>query len=331
MKKIGIISPSNNVLSYFPIRNKTGIKNLKQIGFEPVFSKNAIRENNYTKSSILERVQEINELINQDIDLIIASIGGYLSVQLLNLIDYEMIKKKQITFCGSSDITALLLAIYVKTNLIMLYGPTYTVNLSDYNEIDEYTKDSLLKCYMHENFKYLPSPYIINEFIDWNELEIAPKIKNRIKKSDDWHIIKNGRCKGKLIGGNLSTILLILGTEYLPVDTFDNSILFLEDCETNINEFCSYMECMKLNGVFDKVNGIIVGKFDTDEMNQNIDNYLRDYFQNYDIPIASNLDFGHIFPCFTLPIGATAKLDCSSNEINFNVMFNQKKTLKKIS
>ena len=82
------------------------------------------------------------------------------------------------------------------------------------------------------------------------------------------------------------------------------------------------MECMKLNGVFNIVKGIIFGKFDTEEMNQNINDFLKDYFKEYDIPIASNLDFGHVFPSFTLPIGAEAKLDCNDNEINLEVIFN---------
>lgn len=321
MKKIGIISPSNNVFSYFPNRMKVGIENFKKINFEPIFSKNAIRKNDYTKKSVLERIDELNELINQNIDFIIASIGGYLSVQLLDFIDYKTIKKKKITFCGSSDITAILLSIYVKTKLIMLYGPTYIVNLCDYDEIDEYTKDSLIKCYNHENFKYLPSSYEIKEFIDWKDLENEVKVKNKVKKNYDWHIIKKGICEGTLIGGNLSTILLILGTEYLPIDTFNNSILFLEDCETNINEFCSYMECMRLNGIFDKVKGIIIGKFDTKEMNETIDDYLKDYLKDYNIPVASNLDFGHVFPCFTLPIGARARLNCMNQKIDFEVLF----------
>lgn len=321
MKKIGIISPSNNVIKYFPKRTKTGIENLKEIGFTPVFANNYTRENNYTKKSILERVEEINELLNNDIDLIMASIGGYLSIQLLDLIDYEKIKEKKITFCGYSDITALLLAIYVKTKQIMLYGPTYTVNLCDYGGIDEYTKETFLNCYEKKNFKYFPSPYSINEFIDWNELEKNYIIKNKTNKNNDWHIIQNGNSRGKLIGGNLSTMLLILGTEYLPLDTFNESILFLEDCETNINEFCSQLECLKLNGILNKVNGIIFGKFDTEEMNQNIDNFLKEYFKNYHIPIASNLDFGHVFPIFTLPIGATANFDCNNNRINLEVEF----------
>lgn len=320
MKKIGIISPSNNVLEYFPKRTEIGMENIRELGFETIFVKNAKRENNYSKKSIMERVQEVNELLEQDIDLMIASIGGYLSVQTLPLINYNLIKEKKVTFCGSSDITALLLAIYTKTNQIMLYGPTYTVNLCDYGGIDEYTKKYFLDSYNHKTFRYEPSTYSINEYIDWIELETTQKIKKRISKENDWKVINNGIVEGKLIGGNLSTLLLTLDTEYLPLNLFEKSILFLEDCETNINEFCSFMECLKLKGVFEKINGIIFGKFDTDEMNKNIDKFLKDYFEGKDFPIATNLDFGHVFPCFTLPIGAIANLKCINNKVSLEIV-----------
>ena len=328
--KIGIISPSNNVLMYFPNRTKTGISNLKEIGFDVVFSNNAYRENDYTKESVKDKILEINELMNQDIDLLMASIGGYLSIQILKLLDYQKIKNKKITFCGSSDITALLLAIYVKTGLITLYGPTYTVNMCDYGGVDEYTKNSFLDCYNHKSITYSPSNYEITEYIDWNDLEKKKIIKKRTSKRNDWHIIKEGNAEGKLIGGNLSTILLTLGTKFLPENTFDNSILFLEDCETNINEFCSYIECLKLHGVLDKVKGIIFGKFDTNNMNEAIDNFVLNYFEEYNIPIVTNLDFGHVCPILTLPIGAKAILNCDNNEINFTVEFEKNKYYGKL-
>ena len=317
---VGIFSPSNNVLSFYKKRRVVGIRNLKEIGLNPIFSKNAIRTNSYTKNSISERINELNELLDKNVDLMIASIGGYLSVQLLDLIDFEKIKDKKVSFCGSSDITALLLALYVKTGMIMLYGPTYTVDLCNYGGIDEYTKDGLLSCYFQKNITYHPSNYKINEFIDWNELEKKEIIKKRVHKNNDWKIVKQGFAGGKLIGGNLSTILLILGSEYLPIDTFDGCILFLEDCETNINEFCSYLECLKLNGVFNKINGIIIGKFDSAEMNDNIGNLLNDYFQDYDIPIAYNIDFGHVSPILTLPIGANSVLNCI-DDISLEIIF----------
>ena len=73
--KIGIISPSNNFLSEFPNRRETGIRNLKDIGIDVVFSNNAIRENNPYSQSVEERLKEFNEILDTDIDLLMASMG----------------------------------------------------------------------------------------------------------------------------------------------------------------------------------------------------------------------------------------------------------------
>lgn len=317
--KVGIISPSNNFLETFPNRQKEGIKNLNDINIDVVFSKNAIRNNDYTKKSIEERLEEFNEILDANLDVIIASMGGYTSIQILDKIDYEKIKNKDTIICGFSDITALLLAIYVKTKKEVLYGPVYTVNLCDYGGIDEYTKNSLLDNIEGKEIEYKPSKYIINEYIDWEELEKNRIVKKQQNKNNDWIIIKEGNAKGKLIGGNLPTLLLILGTEYLPIEEFNDRILFLETCDTNILEFCSYLESLRLKGVLDRVKAIMFGKFDTDEMNDSIKDFLTDYMKEYNIPIICNMDFGHVFPILTLPIGREATIDCTNEKIKFKV------------
>ena len=313
--KIGIISPSNNVNSLFPNRYKQGIKNLNALGFD-VYSYDKLNDyNTYKKDSIDNRIDEINYFINNDIKTLLTTIGGYLSVQLLDKLDYNLIKEKEIVICGFSDITALLLAIYSKTHIPQLYGPTFIVNLADYGGIDEYTKECFLKALNKEKYICRPSSYSINEYIDWNVLENNEIIKKREKKNNDWKSINEKVTYGKLIGGNLSTILLTIGTEYLPIEEFNDAIIFLEDCETNINEFCSYLESLRIRDIFSKIKGIIVGKFDTGEMNSDIEELLKNYFSKDDIPILYNVDFGHTFPILTLPIGAYAKLDTINKEI----------------
>lgn len=320
-KKIGIFSPAANFLKFFPNRRKTGINNLKNIGFEAVFAINAIRENNYTKFSVQERLAELNELLNRDLDLIIASTGGYNSIQLLDQIDYDRIKNNKITFCGFSDITALLLAIYTKTGNTVLYGPTYSVNFCDYGGIDEYTKNSFINCYSRKSTKYYPSKYIIDEFIDWKELESSVKIKEKKFINNQWKVVKSGKCAGKLLGGNIATLLLILGSEYLPIEIFDDKILFLEDCTTDAEELCSYLESLRIKGVFNRVRAVMFGKFQTEKMNSIIYDVLSDYFSDYNKPVICNMDFGHVYPILTLPIGEIAKLSCENNEINLEVYF----------
>lgn len=319
-KKIGIFSPSNNMIGIFPLRNLQGQKNLKKFGFNCIYAKNAHRINTYKKESVIERLNEINQLIDENVDILLASIGGYLSIQLLNGLNYDKIREKNIIICGSSDITAILLAVYVKTNMITLYGPTYTVDLCDYEGINYYIKDSFVKCIFKRNFSYTYSKFLVDEYIDWTELETTPRVKHTKSKDNDWKIIKKGICSGKLIGGNLATLILILGTEYLPIEIFKNKILFLEDCETNINEFCSYLECLKHHGIYNMINGVVFGKFDTLEMNNEIEYLLKDYFDEYNFPVICNLDFGHVNPKFTIPIGADAEIVCINN-IQFKVKF----------
>ena len=318
-KKIGIISPANNVLSIFPKRKEIGIKNLEEIGYEVIFSKNGCRINDCYKKSLKERLEEINEILNQEPDIIMASIGGYTSIQLLDKLDYKKINEKKSIFCGFSDATALLLAIYTKTKKEVLYGPVYTVNLCDYGGIDEYTKKYLLDCIEGKKIIYKASNYSIKEFIDWKELEEKEIIKKKTKKGNDWKVVKEGKASGKLIGGNLSTLILIIGTEYLKEEEFDNSILFLEDCDTNISKFCSFLDSLRIKGIFNKINGLIVGKFDSDELNKEIYGFLKDYLIEYNIPVVCNVDFGHIYPILTFPIGRKASLECNKKEIKLSV------------
>ncbi len=320
--RVGIISPSNILITEFPNRFEQGLKNLEELGFKTVLSNNHKRKNSYTKESVNERLKELNEILNSDVDTIIASIGGYLSIQLLDQIDYNFIKEKNITFCGCSDISALLLAIYTMTGKTVLYGPTYTVNFCDYDGIDEYTLEYFCKCLEKKDIQYQPSSYEYKDFIDWGVLENEPQNRKKTKKANDWQVIKKGTAKGHLLGGNLATILLILGSKYLPVENFKDKVLFLEDCETNTNEFCSYLEALRINGIFDSIKGVIVGKFDSDAMNKEMPAFLENYFQDYDFPVACNIDFGHVSPMITIPIGEECELNCDKH-VNFRVQFKE--------
>lgn len=318
-KKIGIISPAYNLLPIFPKRREEGKKNLKDMGCEAVFLKNAVRDYSTSHKAVEIRVKEINDMVEKNVDCVMASMGGFTSIQTLDKIDYKTIKKQKTIFCGFSDITSVLLACYTKTGVEMLYGPVYTVNMCDYGGVDSYTKNSFLDVLEGKKMELKPSPYYMPEFIDWADLEKKVRIKKQVKKDNDWKVLKLGTCKGKLIGGNLQTFLLLIGTEYLPVNSFKGKILFIEECEMNMDEFCSHLESLRLHGILDSVKGILIGKFDTPEMNENVGEFLKDYFKGYEKPIIYNMDFGHVYPIMTLPIGREATVDCTDKDIKIEL------------
>lgn len=77
------------------------------------------KKDNYRSGTIQERAQEFNQLLyNEDVQILMASIGGNNTNSILPYIDYEYLKKHPKIIIGYSDVTALLLAIYAKTGLI---------------------------------------------------------------------------------------------------------------------------------------------------------------------------------------------------------------------
>ena len=319
IKGFSIISPASGVMQYFPHRVENGKKFLNSQGYNVKFGENAFKSDSYYSASVKDRISDINQALeDNDTNIIMASIGGYNSNQLLNKLNYEKIAKSNKKFCGYSDITALLLAIHSKTKKIVLHGPTFVPEICEYPKPFDYTWNCFMKIANNEEIEYEIPRYEIKEFVDWKEQESKFVERKQEENIQQWKISKKGNAEGKLIGGNLSTILTIIGTEYLPLEMFEDKILFLEDVEISIAEFDSFMHSLKLKGVFDKVKGVIIGKFEDKKNNEDIENFLEEFFMNYNYPIIFNVDIGHTNPQMTLPIGANAYLKCGE-EIKFGI------------
>lgn len=319
-KGISIISPASSYLSVYPNRVKQGCNFLKSEGINVKIEKNALKQVSYYSSTIDERIEDVNSALNnKDIDIIMASIGGYNSNQILEKIDYKKISKSNKIFCGYSDITCLILAIHSKTNKIVFHGPTFLPEICEYPRPHDYTWDNFLNAIDFKKIDYKEPKYVVKEFVDWNVQEKKLIERKKEKNSERWCINRRGKTIGKIIGGNLSSILTIIDTEFLPIEKFENKVLFVEDTDIKIPEFDSFMQSLKLRGVFDTIKGLIIGKFEDSENNQQINDFLNNFFKGYSFPIIYNVDLGHTNPMITIPIGATVLLECE-NEIIFRVL-----------
>ena len=131
IRGFSIISPASSYLIDYPNRVERGCKFLNKCGYNVNFEKNASKKMLYYSGTADERVEDINNALeNENTDIIMASIGGYNSNQLLDKLDYEKISESNKIFCGYSDITCLLLAIYVKTKKIVFHGSTFLPEIS---------------------------------------------------------------------------------------------------------------------------------------------------------------------------------------------------------
>ena len=76
-----------------------------------------------------------------------------------------------------------------------------------------------------------------------------------------------------------------------------------------------YLEAMKSEGVFDNVNGIIIGKPMNEKYYEEYKDVWRDVVDNSELPIVYNVNFGHSAPRAILPYGAMARVDAEKQEI----------------
>ena len=110
---IGVFSSSSPISATVPVRYERGVKYLESKGYKIINGQLYRKKDNYRSGTIQERAQEFNQLLyNEDVQILMASIGGNNTNSILPYIDYEYLKKHPKIIIGYSDVTALLLANY---------------------------------------------------------------------------------------------------------------------------------------------------------------------------------------------------------------------------
>ncbi len=315
---IGVVSLASSLPADIPRRFQKGIDSIKNLGYKVKIGKFVSSKLGYMAGSPESRAEDLNNMfLDEDVAVIISSIGGYNSNQLLNLIDYEKIKKNPKIIVGYSDITAVLLAIYARTGLVTFHGPSVMTQFADNPHIMEYTLVNMQKILSQSDteIKLHPSKEWTDEYLDWSKnLDIRPR---KMNKSLGWKVLKEGKAEGRLVGGNLQTIQTLIGTKYLP--SFKRCIFFWEETESSTAQIDRTLQHFRDVGILEKIKGMIIGRLDRDVKISSPDYGIEDIVsrvcKEYDFPIITEMDFGHTDPILTLPIGVRASFDTSLQEL----------------
>lgn len=313
---IGIYSPSSPVTYTSPKRFERAKSYLQKKGFRILEGSLTGQSDFYRSGSIQERAEELNDLIrNPNISCIMSTIGGMNSNSLLPYIDYAAFQMNPKIMIGYSDATALLLGIYAKTGIPTFYGPALVSSFGEFEPFVDYT----YKYFADTLITDQPLPYNINqplfwsdEFINWEE-----KTKEKELRPNNWISVIGGKATGRIIGGNLNTIQGIWGSPYMP-HIQEGDIIFIEDSSKDAATIERSFSLLKINGVFNKVSGIILGKheqFDDCGTNRKPYEILLEVLQNQKIPILADSDCCHTHPMITLPIGIQVEMDATNKTI----------------
>jgi muramoyltetrapeptide carboxypeptidase LdcA involved in peptidoglycan recycling len=306
MNNIRVIAFSRSLKMICDENISLAAKKLESLGYNVSFSKNCNICDSFISSSVKSRIYDFNDALKDDnVDIILSVLGGYNCNQLLDYIDYNLIKKYPKFICGYSDITAILNAIYAKTNVTTYLGPNFH-SFAMKQGIDDTVK---LFEKMVNGKKYVlldPKVYSSDKWYDDQENRIF--IANK-----GLYVISEGKTKGKIVGGNLCTFNLLQGTEYMP--SLKDKILFLEgDSLVGAEfpyEFDRNLQSLIHQKDFNKVRGIIIGRTQT-ATKMNITKWKKILCTKPElrkIPIIINANFGHTTPTATIPIGGICIID----------------------
>lgn len=287
---VAIIAPSRGVFGYEK-EIEGGVDFLTQQGFNVIKGKSC-SENYYGNAGRAQlRAKEINDLFSDTkVRAIFCALGGDAAIQTLPWLDFELIKNNPKIFMGFSDITTLLLPLYKKSSLMTIHGP----NVKNLLNLDKESKQFL------------------TEILTGTNAVVDYPIKEAT-------IIREGKAKGRLIGGNLFVINSLAATGYKP--DFDGAILFFEDIDENLAAFDYQINLLKLTGILDQISGLIIGEVAGRNIdNRKIEDITLELTNGKSYPVIKVNFFGHNTNNFLpMPIGVDAFL--STTDSKFELTF----------
>jgi len=281
---IGIVAPAG---PFDPEKFIKGKSVLESMGFQTFFDDDIFQKHGFLAGTDIHRADQVNRLFAEPtVQAIFCARGGYGSMRILSLLDFETIQTHPKIFLGFSDISALLSVLYDRCGLVTFHGPVVTT-LAKASEKTIMAMKTVLTSDV--------------------SLELIP---------ENGKVIKSGVCSGVLIGGNLTTLCHLVGTSFVP--NFKGKILLIEDVGEMPYRIDRMLTQMKLAGCFNEIVGLILGGFNECGYLNEVVEIFSNIFEDADIPILTGFEVGHGEHNLTIPMGLGATLDTKSKKLLFH-------------
>ena len=260
------------------------IELLKSKGLEVVLGDTIGLESNQFAGSDKERAKDIQQMLDsEDIKAIIFARGGYGTVRILDLLDFSEFEKQPKWLIGYSDVTAMLSHLYFKHGIGSMHAsmPIDLKEGKDSGGCFEMMIDSLLgKAEMNLCFGKMDSSF--------------SKMNSRVSKTDSR--VENIEFEGEMIGGNLSVLYSLLGSN--SFGKTDGKILFIEDLDEYLYHIDRMMQALKRAGKLENLSGLVVGSFSQMHDNsisfgQSAYEIIASAVEEYDYPKIFGANIGH--------------------------------------
>lgn len=266
-----------------------GEKMLQDAGFQVIRAGNLFSKYGQLAGDGVEKATAFNALLqNPDVDAIWCVRGGYGSVQMVDLIDWDVWRENKKWLLGYSDVTVL----HAQANKEGIPSIHSEMLMTFEKQLGE----RFVRTGAQASIDLLRGNQVISE--------ASAHTLNRA-----------GVAEGELVGGNLSVLYSIMGSVSEP--DYAGKILFLEDLDEYVYHIDRMLRGMKRAGKFEQLAGVVVGgmtdmKDHAIPFGKQVEEIIAEIFGAYNFPLAFNFSTGHIPENMPLILGVKHRLEVNS-------------------
>ena len=291
---IGIVAPAGQIQDTGPLER--GVAILNDMGFQVKFPRNFWPGNGYLSDTDTNRANEFHTMWADDnVDALLALRGGFGCLRLLPLLDFDALKRKNKPLLGFSDLTILHTLLAEQFGLVSFHSPMLT-NLA--------SSTSAALAQFHAS--------------------LSGKWEGKLPLQSV-EILRGGdRVQGPLKGGNLSSLVSLLGTPYQP--NLKGAILFLEDIGEPLYKLDKMLTQLHHCALLHQPSCILLGDFSLNpemdslesiRFHEEIWTRVLELTATSQIPVWGNMPFGHRKHNLTLPHGSLTNADSCQASLTF--------------
>jgi muramoyltetrapeptide carboxypeptidase len=282
--RIGVLAPAGPVEKE---ELQAGIGALESFGFPVVLSSCALSREGYLAGGDELRLRDLHAMFQDEgVKAILCARGGYGVLRLFERMDFDLIRKHPKILVGYSDITALLLAVYKKANLVTVHGPV----------LRDLVKNR------GENLKSL--------------IRLLTSREPAAFRFGGAKALRTGSAEGRLMGGNLTVLTHLLGTPFMPSPK--GALLFIEEKGEAPYRIDRMLTHLRLSGFLGKCEGVMIGAFEDCGEPGAVEALVEERLSDLRVPVMTGLPVGHGEENIALPIGVKAVLDATEMTLSLS-------------
>ena len=282
--KIGLVATARKISKK---ELNPAINLLESWGLQIFYGDNLFQEYNQFSGTISQRVCDIQQMIDDDdIKAIFCVRGGYGTVQIIDLINFDKLLKSPKWIIGYSDVT-------------VLHSHMHNLGLSS------------MHATMPINFQKNTNESIKN-------LHAALFGLKYCIKASAHRLNKYGTIECEIVGGNLSILYSLLGSSS-DIDTA-GKILFLEDLDEYLYHIDRMIINLKRNNKFQNIKALIIGAMSNMNDNKipfglNAEEIIHMHIKEFNFPVCFGFPAGHINNNQIIKLGVKSSLEINARGV----------------